>query len=59
MQKVMAVLQDEDLTYVLQPGDSYYRAPEEDAQDSGKTLNHLLKSAEMEKIPEESALDIE
>lgn len=59
MQKIMAVLQDEDLTYVLQPGDSYYRAPEEDAQDSGKTLNHLLKSAEMEKIPEESALDIE
>ena len=51
MQKVMAVLQDEDLAYVLQPGDPTYRAPEEDAQDSGQTVSTLLSQAEGRQIP--------
>ena len=33
MQKVMAVLLDDDLTYNLQPGDPTYKAPEQDVQD--------------------------
>lgn len=51
----MAVVQDEDLTHVLQPGDPTYRAPEEEPQDTGSTLNKLLNQAEMEKIPEEES----